>query len=230
MLQALLFATVAGAALIIGGALGSFWEPPRTLYAGSLAFGAGALVVGVAFELFEPAEREAGLVTASAACAGGAATFVVVDLLLERHTGDEALGLALVAAVTLDGVPENLALGVGLAEGGSVALLGAIVASNLPEAFGGAVAIRSAGRSAAYAIGLWTATAALLAVALVGGRLAAGLLSSTGIGVLSAFAAGAVLASVADSVMPEAYDEGGSAVGLASVAGFLAAFALTTVD
>jgi ZIP family zinc transporter len=98
-----------------------------------LAFGSGAMVVSVAFELFQPAHRQAGLASASAALLVGAATFIGVDLLLQRYAGAEAAGLALVAAATLDGVPENLALGVGLAEGGSLALLTSTVASNLPE-------------------------------------------------------------------------------------------------
>lgn len=138
-----------------------------------LAFGAGALIVAVAFELFVPAHREVGLATASAALLVGSCVFIVVDLALQRHAGSEATGLALVASVTLDGIPENFALGVGLAEGGSLALLAAIAASNFPEAFGGAAAIRSAGRSAAHAFGVWAVTAALLTVALIAGRLAA---------------------------------------------------------
>ena len=129
----------------LGAALGCFRTPPRQLTAGLLAFAAGALVVAVAFELFEPAHRQAGLGRASAALLVGAATFVAVDLLIQRHTGAEAAGLALVAAVTLDGVPENLALGVGLAEGSSYALLASIVASNFPEAFGGAAKLRQGG-------------------------------------------------------------------------------------
>lgn len=226
----LLFAAVAAGSLLVGAGLGSFWDPPDPLRAAMLAFGAGALVVAVAFELFEPAHRQAGLAQASAAAVAGAAVFVAVDLLLERHTGREALGLALVAAVTLDGVPENLALGVGLEEGGSFALLGAIVASNLPEAFGGAAVIREAGRSAAYAFGIWALTAALLVVALLGGVVASGIASDSGLGLLAGFAAGAVLASIVDSVMPEAYREGGPLVGFATIAGFLAAYALTVLD
>src|SRR5215207_10720562 len=74
----------------------------------------------------------------------------------------QEVGLALLAAVTLDGVPENLALGVSLAGeeavgGGSLALLVAIFASNFPEALVGAVAMRSQARSAGYTIGLWAA-------------------------------------------------------------------------
>ncbi len=230
MREVALYVAATAGALLLGAALGCFRTPPRQLTAGLLAFAAGALVVAVAFELFEPAHRQAGLGRASAALLVGAATFVAVDLLLQRHTGATAVGFSLVAAVTLDGVPENLALGVGLAEGGSYALLASIVASNFPEAFGGAAKLRQGGLSSARVLSVWGLTAALLAVALVVGRLAAGVASEQSLGMLAAFAAGAVLASLADSVMPEAYAEGGPLVAFATSGGFLVAYALTTLD
>jgi len=228
--QVILYAAVSGGALVIGALLGCFRTPPKTLTAGMLAFAAGALVVAVAFELFEPAHREAGLARASAALLVGAAAFIAVDLLIERFAGADAVGLALVAAVTIDGVPENLALGVGLAAGGSYALLASIVASNLPEAFGGAAQMRRGGVSTARVLSVWGLTAALLAAAVFAGRLAADVASEQWLGMLAAFAAGAVLASLADSVMPEAYAEGGPLVAFATSGGFLVAYALTTLD
>jgi zinc transporter, ZIP family len=230
VLQVAVYVVVTGGALVVGAVLGCLRTPPGQLTAGMLAFAAGALVVAVAFELFEPAHRQAGLARASVALVVGAATFVVVDLLLQRHAGADAVGLALVAAVTLDGVPENLALGVGLAESGSYALLASIVVSNFPEAFGGAAQMRRGGASSARVLSVWGLTAALLAVALVAGRLAADVASEQWLGMLAAFAAGAVLASLADSVMPEAYVEGGPLVALATSGGFLVAYALTTLD
>ena len=139
-------------------------------------------------------------------------------------------GLAFVAAATLDGIPENLALGVGLAEGGSYALLASIVVSNLPEAFGGAARMRQGGVSSARVLSVWVLTAALVSLALIAGRLAADVASEQSLGMLAAFAAGAVLASLADSVMPEAYAAGGPLVAFATSGGFLVAYALTTLD
>jgi ZIP family zinc transporter len=230
VLQVILYVAVTCGALVIGAVLGCFRTPPKQLTAGMLAFASGALVVAVAFELFEPAHRQAGLARASAALLVGATAFIAVDLLLQRRGGAEAAGLALVAAVTLDGVPENLALGVGLAQGGSYALLASIVASNFPEAFGGAAQMRQGGASSRRVIGVWVVTAVLLAVALVAGRLVADVASEQSLGMLAAFAAGAVLASLADTVMPEAYAEGGPLVAFATSGGFLVAYALTTLD
>lgn len=228
--QVLLYAAVTGGALVVGAALGCYRKPPKRLTAGMLAFAAGALIVAVAFELFEPAHRQAGLAPASAALVVGAAVFIGVDLLIEGQAGAEAVGFALVAAVTLDGVPENLALGVGLAEGGSYALLASIVASNFPESFGGAANMRQSGISTARVLSIWVATAVLLGAALIVGRLAADVVSEQSLGLLAAFAAGAVLASLADSVMPEAYAEGGPLVAFATSGGFIVAYALTTLD
>ena len=216
--------------LLVGAALGSLRAPPRTLTAGMLAFASGALIVAVAFELFQPAHRQAGLTRASIALVLGASTFIAVDLVLARKAGAAAVGLGLVAAVTLDGVPENFALGVTVVEGGSLALLASIVTSNLPESFGGAAEMRRGGMSKVRVLTVWGVTAALLVVALVAGRFAAEVASEQWLGTLTAFAAGAVLASLADSVMPEAYAEGGPLVAFATSAGFLVAYALTTVD
>jgi ZIP family zinc transporter len=136
--------------------------------------------------------------------------------------------MALLAAVTLDGVPENVALGVALGEGtGGLALLAAIFVSNLPEALVGAASMRSQGKTAGAVMGLWTACAALLVVAVVVG---AGPLSGADPETISlplAFAAGAVIASLADTLMPEAFEHGGPAVALSTAAGFVLSFVLS---
>lgn len=139
-----------------------------------------------------------------------------------------AAGMALLAAVTLDGVPENIALGVSLSEGtGGLALLAAIFVSNLPEALVGAASMRSQGRTAGAIMGLWSVCAVLLVAAVV---LGAGPLSAADPETISlplAFAAGAVIASLADTLMPEAYEHGGPAVALSTAAGFVLSFVLS---
>ncbi|MFC0682673.1 ZIP family metal transporter [Lysobacter korlensis] len=139
-----------------------------------------------------------------------------------------AAGLALLAAVTLDGVPENVALGVSLGEGtGGLALLAAIFVSNLPESLVGAASMRSSGRSTLSVLALWTACAVLLVIAVLIG---AGPLANTDPATISlplAFAAGAVIASLADTLMPEAYEHGGPAVAMSTAAGFVLSFVLS---
>jgi ZIP family zinc transporter len=148
---------------------------------------------------------------------------------VEVAAASGGIGLALLAASILDGVPENLALGVSMAgerSGGSLALLVGIFTANFPEALVGAVAMRSQGRSVRATILLWLATAALLVPAVpIGSQLLAGADPSTLAFPLS-FAGGAVLAALADTLMPEAFERGRPFNAFATCAGFFVAFVL----
>lgn len=258
MVQALVFGGIASSALLIGAAVGLRFRIPERALAAMLAFASGALITALAFELFEDSYELGGIWRAAVGLAVGAVVFATLSYLLDRYAaghrrqehGSEKLdvdaaasdkpassasvsggaGLALLAAVTLDGVPENLALGVSLGEAsGGLALLAAIFVSNLPEALVGSASMREQGRSTRYILGLWGTCAVLLSVAVVVG---AGPLANTDDTTLSlplAFAAGAVLASLADTLMPEAYAKGGPAVALSTAAGFVLSFVLSTL-
>jgi ZIP family zinc transporter len=140
------------------------------------------------------------------------------------------VGLALLAAAILDGVPENLALGVSLADeesaGGSLALLVGIFAANFPEALVGAVAMREQGRSVRATAGLWLATALLLIPAVVIGRVALAGAEPGTLALPLSFAGGAVLAALADTLMPEAFERGRPLNAFATCVGFFVAFVL----
>jgi zinc transporter, ZIP family len=233
VLSAFIFGLVASSALVIGAVAGAYWTPPRPLLAAALAFASGALITALAFDLFQESFNHGGAWLSSIGLLLGAAAFVVADEALDRYiegAGSGVSAFALLAAVTLDGVPENMALGVTLLEtsgGGTLTLLVAIFLSNLPESLGGAVGMRQQGRSRRFAIGVWSVTAIILAVVL--GNVA---LSSAGEGalaVLLSFAGGAVLASLADTLMPDAYREGGKWVAFATAAGFLLSFLIAEV-
>jgi ZIP family zinc transporter len=234
VLSAFIFGLVASSALVIGAVAGAYWTPPRPLLASALAFASGALITALAFDLFQESFKHGGAWLSSIGLLLGAAAFVVADEALDRYIkgGGGVSAFALLAAVTLDGIPENMALGVSLLEmsgGGTLTLLVAIFLSNLPESLGGAVGMRQQGRSRRFAIGVWSATAVVLAVAVVLGNVA---LSSAGEGALAAllsFAGGAVLASLADTLMPDAYREGGKWVAFATAAGFLLSFLIAEV-
>jgi zinc transporter, ZIP family len=241
MWEAFVFGALASSALVIGGALGSFWKPSSLVTGAMLAFASGTLISALAFELFPEAVELGGLRASGWGLLAGAATFVVINAWLDNRAAAEqrgkvavagrGVGLALLAAVTLDGVPENLALGVSLAGeettgGGSLALLVAIFASNFPEALVGAVSMRSQGHPPGYAIGLWGATAGLLTLAVVVGRQALATAEPSTLAFPLAFAGGAVLASLADTLMPEAFERGRPVNAFATAAGFYVSFAL----
>ena len=138
-----------------------------------------------------------------------------------------AVGFALLAAVTLDGVPENLALGVSLAgDAESLTLLVAIFFSNLPESLVGAVAMREGGMAPKVAIGTWALCGVVLALAVVLGRAVLSGASHHTLAVCLAFAGGAVLASLADTLMPEAFEHGKPWNSFATGAGFFVSFML----
>jgi zinc transporter, ZIP family len=229
--EAILFAVVASIALPLG-ALIAIWSPPRrALTAALLGFASGALIAAVAFELFEKAFEHGGAWRAGVAFFAGATVFIAIDGWLERRTQRSrarggAVGVALLAGVTLDGVPENLAMGVALLEGSAVSLLVAIFASNLPEAIVGAEKMRGEWSDRQILL-IWSATAVLLAVAVVVGFAALRGLDESTLSWPLGFAAGAVLASLADTLMPEAFKEGGPPVAYATALGFLAAFLIS---
>jgi zinc transporter, ZIP family len=232
--QILLFAAIASVALVLGAAIGIRWLPPTPVLAAILAFAGGALTAALAFELFEESFRQGGLISSSLGFIAGAAAFIGIDVVLERRVrrrGGDVAGPALLAVVVLDGVPENLALGTTLAVGtGSLPLLVAIFASNLPEALVGARSMRDEGRSARFVMGTWAVAAVVLAAAIVVGAMLLEDLGGASLSVILAFAGGAVLASLADTVFPRAFRDGGPFVAFATAIGFLTAFALGSLQ
>lgn len=233
MTQAMLFGLLGSSALVMGAVVGGRFQIPQKVLAAMLAFASGALITALAFELFEDAHEQGGLWRAGLGLMVGAVVFTFLSARLDRVAapgggdgegdGSEKLdkdaategeraapasvkgaaGLALLAAVTLDGVPENVALGVSLGEGtGGIALLGAIFVSNFPEALVGSASMRAQGRSQTFVLATWASCAVLLTAAVVIG---AGPLANAAPETISlplAFAAGAVLASLADTLMP----------------------------
>ena len=237
MLNVILFGLAASSALVIGAVAGAYWTPPKPLLASALAFASGALITALAFDLFQESFKRGGAWLSAIGLLLGAATFVAADELLDRYiegASGSVSGFALLAGVTLDGIPENMALGVSLLEtsgAGALTLLVAIFFSNLPEALGGAVGMRQQGRSRRFAIGVWSATAVVLAATVVVGNFAlSGMGMAEGpLAMLLSFAGGAVLASLADTLMPDAYREGGAWVAFATTAGFLLSFLVSEI-
>ena len=239
--EAVLYGIGASSALVIGAAVGSRWDPPKMVTGVLLAFASGALISALSFELFDEAYKLGGAWRSGIGLLAGAAVFVTVDSLLDRYVARDSgadqrevaaegarggVGWALLAAVTLDGVPENLALGVSLVEGASLTLLVAIFFSNLPESLVGAAAMREEKRPTREVMIVWLLCALLLTAAVIAGRALAGPLSDSVLAVALAFAGGAVLASLADTLMPEAFEHGRPFNSFACAAGFFLSFVL----
>lgn len=228
-LTALVVGLVASSALVIGGLIGAYTKPAQKVIAVLLGFAAGALITALAFDLFEEAFSAGGPWLASSGLLAGALVFVGTTTLLDRYASSSS-GFYLLASIILDGVPENLVLGVALIGKsflGILALLVAIFFSNLPESIGGAAGMIEGGRSRKFAVGAWTATALLLALMVVIGNTLFSGLGESSLAFVRAFAAGAVLSSLAEALMPQAYRQGGKVVALATTAGFLLTFVIT---
>jgi len=156
----------------------------------------------------------------------------VLDYLVDEKWGSNSGG-GLLAAITLDGIPENLALGVALIGAGPkevAALAGSILLSNLPEAAGGAKSMAGGRHSKTKVLWLWVATAALLSAAAIAGNLLLEGAPEEVLAVIRCFAAGAVVASLATEVFPQAFKEDRHWAGVATALGVILAFVLGSLS
>jgi zinc transporter, ZIP family len=242
MLEAAFWGFVAGGALIVGAAAGLWLHPSQRTIGLIMGFGAGVLISALAFELTEEAFDIGGADAVAGGLGAGALTFFVGDLLIDRRGGDgrkrsggeQAAGSAgaIVLGAVLDGIPESAAIGLTLLEGGSVsvAVVAAVFLSNVPESLSAASGLARAGHSPRWILGLWTLVTVISALAAAAGYGVMGDASPDLAAFVQAFAAGAVLTMLADTMMPEAFEHGGRAAGLFTVLGFALAFLLSSTS
>ena len=242
MLEAAFWGGVGGFALLLGAVAGLTLPGSQRLIGLVMGFGAGVLISALAFELTQEAFERGGVGAVALGLAGGAVSFFAADWWIDhrggqhrkRSGGEQAGGSAkaIVVGALMDGIPESVAIGVSLLSGGSVgiAVVAAVFLSNVPESLSAATGLRKADYSSRYILGLWTAVLLASAFASAVGYAALGDSSDTVIAGIQAFAAGAILTMLSDTMMPEAFEHGGSVVGLVTVLGFSAAFLLSTID
>jgi ZIP family zinc transporter len=243
MIEALWWGFFASSSLVLGGALALRFSIPSRVLGLVMAFGAGVLISSVSYELVEEAfNTSTGGVGVGLGLATGAGVFYVGDALLDRFgasgrkssAGKQAGGsaLAIVLGIILDGIPESAVLGLTVLEAGtvSVAFLAAVLLSNLPEAIAATSGLVASGWRGIHILGLWTLVAIVCGVAsLAGYALLDGADPST-VAFVLAFAGGAILTMLADTMMPEAFEHGGKLVGVFTTAGFAVAFALSALQ
>ena len=243
-LQAGLWGLLAGGALVIGALVAWLFPVPRKLVASVMAFGAGVLISALAFDLVDEAETSGGLVPTVIGFLAGAVVYVAANIVLARHgarhrkrSGDQqpsesdqgGSGAAIAIGALLDGIPESVVLGLSLLGGGGIGVpvLAAIFISNLPEGLSSSAGMKRHGRSAAYVFGVWIAIAVASGLAgLMGCLLLQGATAAT-IAVITAIAAGAILAMIADTMIPEAFERTHMYAGLIATVGFLVAFTIS---
>lgn len=232
MVEALLWGAVAAGSLALGGLLGIARTWPRRGVGLVLAFGAGALISAVSFDLAQEGGQRGGFDSVALGLALGALTYYGLDKLVDRPRQDGRQGGgALALGALLDGIPEQLVLGIGVAagEGVSLSLLIAIFVSNLPEAIGGSADLLGDGHARRAVARLWIAVAVVCTAASVAGYAIADSTSGDMLAVIDGFAAGSLLVMLIDSMIPEAARQGGRSAGLVTVLGFAVAAALSGI-
>jgi ZIP family zinc transporter len=235
---------LAASSLLLGALLGVVRAWPRRAVGLALAFGAGALIAAVSFELALAGVRLGGTTSVAVGLGVGALTYYLLNRALVRQGrgrsvhpapgAGAAVGLssALALGAVLDGVPEQLVLGTGLVGGPGVdaALLLAVFVSNVPEAIGSAADMRAAGRPATAVWRLWVPVMVICTSATVVGYALADVTTSGWSGGLNGFAAGALLVMLIDSMIPAAAVKAGPTAGLATVLGFAIATSLSFIS
>jgi len=229
--SAIAWGAVAASSLVIGALLGLARTWPERWIGLVLAFGAGALISAVSFELAEEGGDVGGGAAVAAGLAVGAFTYWGLNRQVERRSGGSNAGTALALGAFLDGIPEQLVLGIGFAAGGevSIGLLVAIFVSNLPEAIGSATEMRAAGRRPSQIRLLWIAVAGVCLLATIVGYAIADSTSGGLQGGIDGFAAGALLVMLIDSMVPEATRKAGDVAGLLTTLGFAVAAGLSAM-
>src|SRR5215212_1513164 len=228
------------AALLVGALIAYQLAPSRQVIAVVMALGTGLLIGSVSFELIDEALKTRTVAGVALGVLVGAAVFTVGDWLLTRGGGGErkdaggaqAEGspLAIVLGSVLDGIPESFVLGLTVLQGGvSVALLVAVVLSNLPEGMSSSSGLKAAGWPRGRVVAMWSVVVLVSALASAAGYLMLDPASGRTGALVEAFAGGALLAMLANSLLPEAYAVEGVFTGPLVVVGFAVSLALSAV-
>ncbi len=245
-LQAMLWGWLSGAALVIGAAIGYGMDVPRRIIAGVVAFGSGVLIATLSFELMEEAHTTGGFLSTGVGFLGGALIFTLANRIVSaygakhrKRSGEHQVseeeasgsGMAIAIGALLDGIPESIVIGLSLLQGGAVSAVTviAVFLSNLPEGLSSAAGMKKAERSMLYIFGVWGSIAFVSGVAAFVGYTVFDGFPPSVVAATTAVAAGAILAMLVDTMIPEAFAEAHDLAGLITALGFLTAFILCKV-
>jgi ZIP family zinc transporter len=235
--------TLAASSLVIGALVALRFRISLRMIGLIMGFGAGVLISAVAFDLVEEAVgRSSGHGWAAAGIFTGCGVFFGGDWLIDRSGGSDrkdadggqksGSALAIVLGTVLDGVPESMVIGLTIVQGGAVgaAYLAAVFISNLPESISSTAGLVTGGWRKPRVLWMWVAIALVAGLASLAGYGLFQDASPDAVAFVLAFAAGAILTMLADTMMPEAFEHGGKLVGVVTTLGFAIAFTIHTLD
>lgn len=245
-LQAGLWGLLSGSALLLGALVGWFVPLSRRTIAAIMAFGAGVLISALSFELIDEAWRQGGFAPVAGGFLAGAFVYTLANYWLshrgarhrkrspskardEQGANHPDNGAALAMGALLDGIPESIVIGVSLLAGKGVGLVAviAVFLSNIPEGLSSAAGMKSEGKKLGGVMALWAGIALASGIAAGVGYIAFAGVAPEAVAFVQAIAAGAILAMIVDTMVPEAFEGTHDFAGLIAVTGFLAAFALS---
>jgi zinc transporter, ZIP family len=238
---AIIYSFLAGFSLILGVIIGTIFKIGQRAIAAIMAFGSGVLICALTFGLMEEAFKHGGFDAIVIGFLIGGVVFIGGDFLVHRYGGRnhkkkkhfksirESNGKAIILGASLDGIPESIALGLSLLEKNGIGLLmlAAIFLSNLPESISSIGDLRKEGFSTKKIYFMWSIVSIGSMVAAILSYFFLKNINLNMRGIIESFASGAILAMLADSMMPEAYEEGGYLIGFLTMLGFLTAFILS---
>jgi ZIP family zinc transporter len=245
--QAGLWGLFAASGLTIGALLAVTFHSrlSHRLIAAVMGFGGGVLIAVVSVELMTVAYTRGDPLAAVGGLLAGGAVFSFINWRLAQHGAQnrkrcgecvaqpseidrKGSGLAIAAGAVLDGIPEALVIGMSMLSGGKIAIgvVAGFFLANVPQGLSSASGMQLAGRSRRYIFSVWIGITVVIGVAASVGALVLGSASPQTPAAILAFAAGAVLAMLAEAMIPEAFESAQPFIGMITVVGFLAAFLL----
>jgi ZIP family zinc transporter len=235
--------TLAAFSLVIGAVVALLFNIGLRTIGLIMAFGSGVLISAISFDLVQEAvDKSSGHGWVVGGFFAGCLVFFGGDRLIDRLGGSQrkdpsgnqegGSSLSIVLGSVLDGIPESMVIGLTIFEGGAVgaAYLAAVFISNLPESISSTAGLATSGWKKSRILWMWTAIALISGLASLAGY---GLFQNSSpdtTAFVLAFAGGAILTMLAETMMPEAYEHGGKFVGVVTTLGFAVAFTIHTLD